>query len=295
MAAIPETSHDPPVLDKDTLAPGDGDVAPVGDMEASARDAIPQADKPVKLELAAIQSPTAPKGSVKVKTGLFMPQEPQEKDGWASRQQVMEYLSIERWSMEFWFRCPFALLFWTVFFVMAVNHAHVGVSFEVRDALKKHFQNLTAETLSGTPPPHIQGEDSADNVTCNCVCVPWSEIPFMNTSDDYLGRMCDANLYGLPLFTFFRGEVVPSALAPMKAFDARLRQEREGTVDHTQMHLGDIKDMKGLWFWLQHGFVPSVWSHPTDTTPLNVSMMFAPLSSLASQGSIFEGTPKKPG
>ena len=87
-----------------------------------------------------------------------------------TRQQMIEYLSLMKWSRTSCRLAPLAIALWLILLVVVAVRAHTEASFRVREAISTSLLNITADRSRGEAPARIFTESTANKVSCKCSC-----------------------------------------------------------------------------------------------------------------------------
>jgi len=191
-----------------------------------------------------------------------------------TRQQMIEYLSLMKWSRASCRLAPLAIALWLILLVVVAVRAHTEASFRVREAISTSLLNITADRSRGEAPARIFTESTANKVSCKCSCAYER------------GAVC---LASGGRNTRFDGEITIAELQRL-----RQRAAYNDTYAKSQvLRWDDLRSIPDVWFWLQHGMLPYVWKEEKHSTPVDLGGLFADLSS--QNGTIPSGIATNPG
>lgn len=93
-----------------------------------------------------------------------------------TRQQLVEYLNLQVWFREGCVALPFTLCLWIVFILLVVIHAHIEVSFQVKDAITQRLELVEAHPVMGVAGRKVplRAKEKERPATCQCACVAYN-------------------------------------------------------------------------------------------------------------------------
>jgi len=252
--------------------PGEGDIAFQGDDLAFQGDG----EAAVDVDLSALEqpyaNPMASQGSMMSEgagrraslskgqsSGRFMAPAVLAK---CTRQQLIEYVSLQRWSWDIVKACPVVML-WLALTILVSLRSHSEASYALRATVTKHVTDIAAVSTRGVPPPRImsEGDDEAETTNCACVCA------LRHT------YMCDLGARPLNRSKYFEGEITMTQLATLRARSAYNRLILDGYKE-APLRWDDLRTLPDVYFWLQHGLIPDLWHEEGRHYPLDIGDMF---------------------
>lgn len=181
-----------------------------------------------------------------------------------TRQEAVDYLSLQKWSREGCCVACFAFFLWLTFLVLTAIHTHINVSYDVRIAITNNLQDLVAQASTGIAPAAIYSAAGVSRCVCACPALCGQSPP-------------------LPAgHHFFNGTVVPGQLQSMRAKAQWLRNV--GQPEPTSMKLADVNSIPEIWFWIQHGMVPQLWHEDLPSGAVNLPALFSETEAARQRG-----------
>eukprot|EP00747_Dinoflagellata_sp_TGD_P163084 gnl/TRDRNA2_/TRDRNA2_181401_c0_seq1.p1 gnl/TRDRNA2_/TRDRNA2_181401_c0~~gnl/TRDRNA2_/TRDRNA2_181401_c0_seq1.p1 ORF type:complete len:969 (+),score=169.84 gnl/TRDRNA2_/TRDRNA2_181401_c0_seq1:83-2989(+) len=185
--------------------------------------------------------------------------------GVITRQQMMEYLSLQKWGREAAFGCPWVVLLWMNFLALVVLHSHTETSYELRRAMERHVANITANPMKGIPPQRVANTGHENTITCKCACA---------RVDATIENICDSNP-NKPEMEKFYGTVDTDQYLRMRSASKRLDVQQSD--DQVQpLSFKEVQSIPNLYTWIQQGFLPDVWAE--DVGALQMTSLFSNLA-----------------
>jgi len=210
------------------------------------------------------------------KQGAFMT----KIEGDVTRQQALEYINLQRWAREGGSTFVFVSLLWLAFLLGVDIHAHTNVSYQVYRSVTDEVQNLMAQGSRGRAPKAIFS--TAGESVCSCTC------PAMCGQNIAGGQLIPGVPLGAPLFN---GTVLPEQLQSLRG---RARYLRNLGKPEKVLKLKEVNRIPDVWFWLQHGLVPTLWHEELNSLPVNTTLLFGNADVLAGVRSGLDAS-NKPG
>lgn len=196
------------------------------------------------------------------KKGAFMT----KTTGPVTRQQLIEYINLQRWAREGCQTFIFVSLFWFSFLLLVNVHAHVRASYEVYRDVTKAVYEMTASAERGIAPNAIFS--AAGESMCSCAC------PAICTQS-FPGPIAQP---GVPANALqFNGTVMPEQLQVMRSKASWLKG-----LGHPvkTMKLEEVNSIADVWFWLQHGMIPELWHEELRSSPVDTRQLFSTAAQL---------------
>lgn len=199
--------------------------------------------------------------------------------GDVTRQQLIEFTNMLRWTSESCMATPLAVTLWLTLVTIILVQSHYQASFAVGNALEQHIQNLTADNTRGVAPARVYSEslDSGSKCTCSCSLLG-------------LSTTCSATPPGTGVFRY-TGDVTPSNLQLMRTRAGRvaiMQDIQAQMAEPTPMQLADLQTIPDVWYWVQRGFVPELWGEQRSDLPVDLTMVLglAPTLEASSPGTV---------
>lgn len=173
-----------------------------------------------------------------------------------TRQKMIDYLSVQRWSFSTLLETPPVIFLWGVIVLALSVQAHTQASSAVRTTLVSHFMNVTADPRLGVAPVQVVQGKLGLTTSCVCACAyKSSQLCAPPTANVSYGWRGNASLTTLQIM---RDKAAYAAAVP------------------TQSALGwnDLRNTDDVMFWVQHGFIPDVWHEESGLTPLHIDSLF---------------------
>mmetsp|Transcript_116090 Transcript_116090/g.328511 ORF Transcript_116090/g.328511 Transcript_116090/m.328511 type:complete len:995 (-) Transcript_116090:110-3094(-) len=215
------------------------------------------------------------------KQGSFMPK---IAEGQATRKQLIEYLSVLKWTRACCVSLPFTILLWLVLLASVSLQAATEGIFGVRKAILNHFEILEAVSTRGVAPTEIYSESSSGGSFCNCACAVSGPAAFCH----YDGAKVTELRQPLEPIALLNGTLTPAELQVLRSRGAQYSlRDMDVTPPKRSTDLQSIDD---VWFWIQHGLIPEMWDEVASDTPLQLAPMLDPAGpATAEQGSATPG------
>lgn len=188
-----------------------------------------------------------------------------------TRKQMIEYLTLRSWLVEACNTMPFTLLLWVSFIYLLHTHAQVHYSFQVSKSVIEHIDNIVADPMAGLVPEDgsiMALDPGAKGPQCICAC---------NLAGPGLD-VCTPGEFGvsepIPSVTMpFQREVTLEQMAALRTAAVNLTARRH-RVQERQLSLHEVRTIDDIWFWLQRGFIPTVYAEQRKKGPLEITRVF---------------------
>lgn len=183
----------------------------------------------------------------------------------ATRQQMIEYLSLLRWSQATWVSAPYAILLWASVVTIINYRASSIASHEVRRGVIDNLKLIEALPTRGMAPAEVRvgqklGEQQGGS-TCSCTCAV------------FRSELCEAER---PERRYnFQGTMSLGHVAELRAQSAYF-EEGVANVSWQGLRWKDIRNRQDVLVWLQHGLLPVLWNEVGRDTAVDVTRMFDP-------------------
>lgn len=188
-------------------------------------------------------------------------------DSALSRQGMLEYLTLLRWSRSSMVSAPFAMVLWVISIIVINYQSHSWVSYELRSAIIDKLTSIPAVATRGVAPAEVAvGQDVGDargGSSCMCTC-GLSMGDVCKPADD-------------PTVMAFNGTVSLSHIAELRAQAAYFgtsAQAANTTESWVGMTWDRILSKEDAIEWLQHGLLPELWQEVGRDAPLDYANMF---------------------
>jgi hypothetical protein len=178
----------------------------------------------------------------------------------ATREHMIEYLTLQRFSRDGCAALPLTTLLWVILAILISDRAHTETSFRIRDAVSIKMGNLTARSTRGVAPAFIVSQDEGTGTACRCSCALETKY------------LCE-EAPSLQAFRF-AGDVAPEQLHILRARDAHYQASENNQGNQQTLQLADVSSIDDVWFWIQHGLVPELWHEEGRDAAVDVSNIF---------------------
>mmetsp|Transcript_102608 Transcript_102608/g.177189 ORF Transcript_102608/g.177189 Transcript_102608/m.177189 type:complete len:913 (+) Transcript_102608:67-2805(+) len=181
-----------------------------------------------------------------------------------TRQEAVDYLSLQKWSREGCCVACFAFFLWMTFLILTAIHTHINVSYDVRIAITRSLEDLAAEASTGIAPKAIYSAAGVSRCLCSCpaLCGQTPQFP--------AGAIT------------FNGTVVPSQLQAMRSKAQWLGSV--GQPEPPKKKLADVNTIPDIWYWLQHGMIPQLWHEDPPSEAVNMPALFSETEAARQRG-----------
>jgi len=179
--------------------------------------------------------------------------------GEVTREAMVEYLSLQRWSRQSCAALPLSLGLWLSLLALVSYRAHTETSFSIRSAMTSHLMDLTADLSKGIAPEQLPKEVAEQDAAsrCRCACAP--------TGHD----LCRPEL---PTVAGFNGSIM---MDRFKHLRARAAYHKDSSPAASRsMRWEELRGIPDVWFWVQHGLIPAIWHEEPQNAPLDTASMF---------------------
>jgi len=184
--------------------------------------------------------------------------------GNVNRQQMIEYLSLLRWSQATWVSAPYSILLWATVVTIINYRANSIASYEVRSGVIQSLRDIQAVPTRGVAPAEVQvGKDlglQQGGSSCSCTCAVFRS-DLCETAEPE--RRHD-----------FQGTISLGHIAELRAQAAYFQDGVDGNVSWNGLRWDDIRSRDDVLMWLQHGLLPVLWNEVGRDTPVHVGNMF---------------------
>lgn len=183
--------------------------------------------------------------------------------GAATRQQMIEYLSLLRWSQATWVSAPYAILLWASVVTIINYRASSIASHEIRRGVIDNLEAIEALPTRGMAPAEVQvGKalgDQQGGSSCSCTC------------GIFRTELCDTSRP--ERLHDFQGTMSLGHVAELRA-QAAYFQEGVCNVSWSGLKWNNIRNQEDVMLWLQHGLLPVLWNQVGRDTAVDVDKMF---------------------
>lgn len=183
--------------------------------------------------------------------------------GAATRQQMIEYLSLLRWSQATWVSAPYAILLWASVVTIINYRASSIASHEIRRGVIDNLEAIEALPTRGMAPVEVQvGKalgDQQGGSSCSCTC------------GIFRTELCDTSRP--ERLHDFQGTMSLGHVAELRA-QAAYFQEGVCNVSWSGLKWNNIRNQEDVMLWLQHGLLPVLWNQVGRDTAVDVDKMF---------------------
>lgn len=185
-----------------------------------------------------------------------------EKKG-LSRQRMIEYIGLQKWTRQSYWSGPFAVLIWLTVVLNVSLRSFSEAGFAVRSAHIAHFTDLQAVPTKGVAPQQIlvtQAQKGSD-IDCSCACAI--------TAD----KLC--NKTDLAMLRF-NGSVPLTKLESLRARAAYFTDSAVADAKQDwSLRFTEIRTRNDVLLWLQHALLPDVWAEEGRDSPVVLTDVFA--------------------
>lgn len=183
--------------------------------------------------------------------------------GIITREAMLEYLNLQRWSRQLCASIPLTLGLWLTLLALVSYRAHTEASFSIRQALTKHITDVTADMSKGASPSSLPTDSTmTEDPRCTCACAP---VGF---------DLCQP---GLPTVASFNGSL---AIEKLQYLHARSQYFEGPVADLKPMKWDNLQTIDDVWYWVQHGFIADLWHEVPASVPVEVGSIFGAEASL---------------
>lgn len=188
-------------------------------------------------------------------------------EGALTRQGMLEYLALLRWSRSSMLSTPFAMVLWLTTIVVINYQSNSWVAYDLRSAIIDKITTIPAVATRGVAPAEVAvGQDVGDargGSRCRCACGL--------SMDDVCKPDTD------PTIMAFNGSVALSHIAELRAQAAYFGTSTEAannTPSWVGMTWDRILSKEDTIHWIQHGLLPELWQEVGRDAPIDYSKMF---------------------
>ena len=183
--------------------------------------------------------------------------------GAATRQQMIEYLSLLRWSQATWVSAPYAILLWASVVTIINYRASSIASHEIRRGVIDNLEAIEAVPTRGMAPAEVQVGKELGNQqggsSCSCTCGVFRTDLCDNSQPE---RLHD-----------FQGTMSLGHVAELRA-QAAYFEEGVTNVSWSGLKWNAIRNQHDVMVWLQHGLLPVLWNQVGRDSAVDVDAMF---------------------
>ncbi|CAJ1413730.1 unnamed protein product [Effrenium voratum] len=181
----------------------------------------------------------------------------------ATRQQMIEYLSLLRWSQATWVSAPYSILLWATVVTIINYRASSTAAHQVRQGVIETLGLIEALPTRGMAPAEVQvgkvlGEQQGGS-SCSCTCAV------------FRSELCDKSQP--ERIHDFEGTISLGHIAELRA-QAAYFQEGVMNVSWEGLRWDDIRSRQDVMAWLQHGLLPVLWNQVGRDTAVDLGTMF---------------------
>ncbi|CAE8622837.1 unnamed protein product, partial [Polarella glacialis] len=181
-----------------------------------------------------------------------------------SRQHMIDYVNLQKWSRDSSFAAPFAICMW-VAVVTLINWQNYESAFAVRQSMINHLHELKAVPVRGVPPKEVmvtkegQIQTKLLDLGCSCSCALTASKLCNPTTDNTM--------------TFFNGSLELGKLSDLRGRAAYYNTKKTATNDWV-MRWDDLHSRENVISWIQHGLLPELWHEEGKDAPVILDNMF---------------------
>jgi polycystin 1L2 len=189
-----------------------------------------------------------------------------------TRLHVMEYLSNREWWYDGQNNLCFTVVLWLVFIYIMYVRAGVSLSYDLHLAVEQHMEHIVAH-------PQISGIAlrTVDDMPVPCRCACQSSARGMPTGPcdpnaaehlNFLGRL-DSMAPRLPAMSniaLLAAQIDPTWLGDKLGL---------GNDDIEEVTYKKIVEPNQVWFWVEHGFIPNIWTPRSQDGKLTLQGLVA--------------------